>query len=463
MKKHSDHTQGSDDDAVASLIGLGNQSTRKSYYPELSAKLDELEEERTRYKKLNEELEQRVAERTSELVTLNEQLRQEILEREQIEQQLKLAKEAAEEANRNKDKYFAAASHDLLQPMNAARLLVAALRERALANDDAHLVERVHLALENAEDLITDLLDISKLDQKAVKPDISEFNLQQLLTSMEGEFQPVAHSKGLQLKAVSSSLSVRSDSRLLMRIIRNLISNAIRYTQDGRVLIGCRRQGDIVSIQVWDTGDGIPVDQQEYIFKEFRQMARHKGKNRQGLGLGLAIVERISRMLEHPVLLSSVEGRGSMFSVQVPLAEQVAPLRPSVTYFVPPPDRLQGLTILVIDNEESILVSMDALLSQWGCQVITAASEEEASELCLDEELVPDAILADFHLHDDKLGTDAVQNLRETFGQEIPAVILTADRSSECRHLFSQLRLPVLNKPVKPGKLRALLTHLLEE
>ncbi|WP_028300955.1 ATP-binding response regulator [Oceanospirillum beijerinckii] len=462
MKKHSDHTQGSGD-TVASLIGLGHQSARKSYYPELSAKLDELEEERTRYKKLNEELEQRVAERTSELVMLNEQLRQEISEREQIEQQLKLAKEAAEEANRNKDKYFAAASHDLLQPMNAARLLVSALRERALDRDDAHLVERVHLALENAEDLITDLLDISKLDQKAVKPDISEFNLQQLLNSMVGEFQPVAHSKGLQLKAVPSSLSVRSDSRLLMRIIRNLISNAIRYTQDGRVLIGCRRRGDVVSIQIWDTGDGIPVDQQEYIFKEFRQMARHKGKNRQGLGLGLAIVERISRMLEHPVLLRSVEGQGSVFSVQVPLAEQVAPLRPSVTYFVPTPDRLQGLTILVIDNEESILVSMDALLSQWGCQVITAASEEEARELCLDEEWVPDAILADFHLHDDQLGTDAVQSLRKTFGSDIPAVILTADRSSECRHLFSQLSLPVLNKPVKPGKLRALLTHLLED
>ena len=464
MKKPSDHTDHTDEDqTVASLIGLGHQSARKSYYPELSVKLDELEEERNRYKRLNEELEQRVAERTSELEALNEQLRLEIIEREEVERELKLARDAAEDANRNKDKYFAAASHDLLQPMNAARLLVSALRERNLAHEEGHLVERVHLALENAEDLITDLLDISKLDQNAVKPDISEFRLNQLLHSMSSEFQPVASSKGLFLKTIPSSFAVRSDSRLLMRIVRNLISNAIRYTQSGRVLLGCRRKGDTVSIQIWDTGDGIPSDQQDYIFKEFRQMARHKGKNRQGLGLGLAIVERIARVLEHPVVLSSVEGQGSVFSVEVPLAIQPVLVQSKVSYFTPVSDQLQDLNILVIDNEDSILISMDALLSQWGCNVITAVSEEEAKVLCLDEEFIPQVILADFHLHDDLLGTDAIQAVQSTFNQDIPAVILTADRSSECRQLFTQLELPVLNKPVKPGKLRALLTHLLED
>ena len=436
MKKHSD----TPDQTVTNLIGLGNHSARKSYYPELVSKIDELEAEKNRYKwlfenaqhgifqvlldggvltanpaivkicgyrdseqfcekvqqlesllfccadayadfryhlvqygrvfgfetlflradgqcvhvsinallkqsegaaptieafvqditerkktqdklkRLNEELEERVASRTQELVSLNDKLWQEISEREQIQKELKVAKEVAEAANKSKDKYLAAASHDLLQPMNAARLLIAALRERALQEQDAHLVERVHLALENAEDLLTDLLDISKLDQNAVNPDISDFRIDQLISSMVGEFQPVAENKGLQLRGLRSSAMVRSDSRLLLRIIRNFISNAIRYTDQGRVLVGCRRQGDILSIQVWDTGTGIPEDKQSEIFKEFQQLECHTAKDRQGVGLGLAIVERIANMLEHPLRVRSVAGKGSVFSIEVPLA-----------------------------------------------------------------------------------------------------------------------------------------------
>ncbi|MDX1399403.1 MAG: HAMP domain-containing sensor histidine kinase, partial [Oceanospirillum sp.] len=307
-------------EALTHLIGLGEQSVRKSYYPELLTKLEELEQERDRYsqlnatlEQLNEELEVRVEERTQELQSVNEQLRQEIAERQQIEIQLKQAKEAAEEANRNKDKYFAAASHDLLQPMNAARLLVSALRERTLAPADEGLVERVHLALENAEDLINDLLDISRLDQNAITPDLSSMQLNALLHSLDAEFQPVAQVKKLKLNILPTSLAVCSDSRLLMRILRNLISNAIRYTPEGRITVGCRRTPEHVLIQIWDTGDGIPADQLEMIFKEFQQLDQHRGKNRQGLGLGLAIVDRIARMLGHPVQVESLQGQGSCF------------------------------------------------------------------------------------------------------------------------------------------------------
>lgn len=413
-------------------------------------------------KRMNEELEERVAMRTQELVKLNGILRQEIAEREQIQNELKLAKEAAEEANRSKDKYLAAASHDLLQPMNAARLLISTLRERELEEQDGHLVERIHLAMENAEELLADLLDISRLDQNAVTPDITDFALSQPLHAMISEFQPVAENKGLTLKTVPTTAAVRSDPRLLLRILRNFISNAIRYTPSGRVLLGCRLKRDAISIQVWDTGDGIPENQQKNIFKEFHQLDQHKGQNRHGVGLGLAIVERMAKVLDHKLELYSVEGRGSMFAIEVPLAAQ--PLQSS-TQTIPTtqlPNHLYGRTVLVIDNDENIRSSMEALLSRWGCRLITAAGEEDAHRLCQAEAFVPEIILADYHLDNDGLGTDAVYGLRQSFARDIPAAIVTADRSSDTQQLFKQLGLPVLNKPLKPGKLRALMTHLLE-
>ncbi|RVU31160.1 NahK/ErcS family hybrid sensor histidine kinase/response regulator [Neptunomonas marina] len=422
--------------------------------------ITERKKTQARLEELNEELEERVASRTRELVKLNDQLWQEISERELAQRELKVAKEAAEEANHSKDKYLAAASHDLLQPMNAARLLIAALRERPLAQQDGQLVERVHLALENAEDLLTDLLDISKLDQNAVQPDISEFRVSQLIRSMVGEFSPVAEDKGLTISACDSQAVVRSDSRLLLRIIRNFISNAIRYTERGRVLVGCRRRADTLSIQVWDTGTGIPQEKQDDIFKEFQQLECHTMKERQGVGLGLAIVDRIAKMLDHPIEVSSVAGKGSMFAIDVPLAQNQAPSMLISSFSMPVQDRLQGLPVLVIDNEENILASMQALLSQWGCNVVTAASAAEALEACRHQDVAPEVILADYHLDHGKVGTDAIVWLREQFGLALPAAVLTADRSADCRAEFKRLALPVLNKPVKPSKLRALLTHL---
>lgn len=587
MKKRSDSRSDNSSDnsnqELTSLIGLGNLSTRKSYYPELVAKLDELEAEKNRYKwlfenaqhgifqaqldggmltanpavvaicgysgadhfcnaiddletqlfvspdeyadfryslvqsgrvfafetlfrrtdgecinvsinallkqveggrptieafiqditerkknqnrlkQLNEELEERVAGRTAELVTLNDKLVQEIAEREGIQQQLKEAKELAEQANQSKDKYLAAASHDLLQPMNAARLLIAALQERSLEQSDARLVDRVHLALKNAEELLSDLLDISKLDQNAVQPEFGDFRLNQLISALQAEFQLVAEDKGLHLRACHSSVLVRSDSRLLQRILRNFISNAIRYTEQGRVLIGCRRKPGSISIQIWDTGNGIPADKLQDVFKEFHQLDDHPGVARQGVGLGLAIVDRIARVLSHPLQVESVPGKGSMFAVEVPVIDAPQTAAPVQLFAMPVPDLLQGLTVLVIDNEENILVSMEALLGQWGCTVMTASSARQAVGRCQQTGLVPEVILADYHLDHEQLGTDAIIRVREHLGLEIPAVMLTADRSSECLQLFREQQFPVINKPVKPGKLRALLTHLAGE
>jgi len=421
--------------------------------------ITERKKSQDRLKQVNEALEERVGHRTQELLSLNAKLQQEIEEREQVQQQLKIAKDLAEQANSSKDKYLAAASHDLLQPMNAARLLIAALMERNLADQDAHLVNRVHLALENAEDLLTDLLDISKLDQNAVKPDIGEFRIDRLLESMINEFQPVAESKGLELRLSASGAAVKSDSRLLLRIIRNFISNAIRYTDSGKVLVGCRRKGALLNIQVWDTGIGIPEEKQKMIFKEFQQLQNPVAKDRQGVGLGLAIVDRIAVMLGHPIQISSQPEKGSMFSISVPLVEKVELQQAVNIADLIPTNQLSNLAVLVVDNEEAIQASMSALLKQWGCFVVTASSCEQGIKVCETNEVIPEVILADYHLDHGLLGTDAIADIRKHFGLDIPAVIVTADRSSECMQQFQVADLPVINKPVKPGKLRALLTH----
>jgi len=412
-------------------------------------------------KQLNTELEARVEKRTRELTRLNSKLWVEISEREQVQQQLEAAKEEAEQANISKDKYLAAASHDLLQPMNAARLLVSALRERPLGADEQHLVERVHLALDGAEELLTDLLEISRLDQNAVQPEKHAFAVDEILSGLVEEFKPQASAAGLTLSFIRSTTAVETDLRLLRRILRNFISNAIRYTGSGRIVVGCRRRRERLSIQIWDTGDGIAPDQLEEIFQEFRQLERRKGIERKGVGLGLAIVDRIARVLEHPVQVHSVPGRGSMFSVEVPVAELSDIAAPALTPALLPQDSLSGARILVIDNEENILVSMQALLGPWGCELMLAADEEEALAVCKSQGLPPELILADYHLDNDDLGTDAIAAVRSQLGEEIPAVIITADRSDESRQRFRQLNLPVLNKPLKPGKLRALLSHLL--
>ena len=224
--------------------------------------------------------------------------------------------------------------------------------------------------------------------------------------------------------------------------------------------MGCRRKPEGISIQIWDTGEGIPADKIEHIFQEFHQLDRDKGKDRQGVGLGLAIVDRIAKILEHPLTVHSIEGKGSVFAVEVPIAKRLDNKweKPSISQTVP--DFVAGTSILVIDNEENILVSMYTLLQQWGCNVMIATTAKEAIRLCREDCFIPEIILADYHLDDNAIGTDAIKELRKEFNQEIPGVMLTADRSTECRQMFRSMGLPVLNKPVKPGKLRALITHL---
>ncbi|MCX2685123.1 ATP-binding protein [Pseudomonas sp. DCB_AW] len=423
------------------------------------ADITERKQAQQHLQQLNDELEQRVAARTDELLEANRNLQQQITERKAIARALRDARDAAETANRSKDKYLAAASHDLLQPLNAARLLISTLRERQLPEAEQVLVERTHQALEGAEDLLTDLLDISRLDQAAVKPDVALYRLDELFGPLVSEFSSVVDAEGLKLRAHIGDYAINTDLRLMTRILRNFLSNACRYTDEGKILLGARRRGSHLRLEVWDTGRGIAEDRLEAVFLEFNQLDVGRAADRKGVGLGLAIVERIAKILGYRVQVRSWPGRGSMFSIEVPIGTEVPlpahPAMPQASAGNP----LPGRRLLVLDNEVSILESMGALLGQWGCEVVTAT--DQAGALLALRGQAPELILADYHLDHGVVGCEVVRHLREHFAVAIPAVIITADRSDQCRRALQKLGAPLLNKPVKPGKLRAVLSQLL--
>ncbi|MBD8893941.1 PAS domain-containing hybrid sensor histidine kinase/response regulator [Roseibium litorale] len=394
----------------------------------------------------NETLERRVRERTEELTYVN--------------QRLVYATHAAEEANIGKTRFLAAAGHDILQPLNAARLYSSVLVDRLREGEAGDLVRNVEAALESVEDIIGAVLDISRLDTGALKPELSVFRLDMILTALKLEFEPVAQEKGLRLRFVPTSLSVRSDRRLLRRLLQNLVSNALKYTASGSVLVGCRRRGGKIVVEVHDTGMGIPPAKQTVIFEEFHRLDDGM-RVAKGLGLGLSIVERISNVLDHPVGLSSRAGRGSCFRVTLPVAAAV-PLEAAPASLPGIPGQLNGLRVLAIDNEPDILNGMRHLLESWHCDVITARDDVEAAHLLNEAGKRPDIILADYHL-DDGTGIEAIVRLRWKFGSRIPAFLITADRSRGVRSEASGKSIEIFNKPLKPAALRAQLARCVAE
>ncbi len=407
-------------------------------------------------------LERRVKERTAALTELNNQLRQEINERAAVESRMRDAKLEAEHANLSKTKFLAAVSHDLLQPLNAARLFTSALLEHSFGSRAESLVRSVSTSLDDVENLLGTLVDISKLDAGVIKPDVTAFDLRDLLNNIAREFRQMALADGLSLSFVPSSAIVRSDSQLLARILRNFLTNAIRYTDHGRILLGCRRRGDHLLLQVWDTGPGIPGDKLTEIFQEFKRIRPPGSQPDKGLGLGLAIVDKIARMLGHTVTVDSVEGRGSVFTVKVPLGILEPKPQLSESEQVSRSDNsLTNARVWVVDNDQAICSGMQTLLEGWGCSVLTAVSLIDLERQVNLARAPVDVILADYHLDDNENGVDVVAAVNRRRRRPVPVVMITANYSNDLKlHIRNQGYL-LMNKPVKPLKLRTTLTHLL--
>ncbi|MER2604683.1 MAG: PAS domain-containing hybrid sensor histidine kinase/response regulator [Siculibacillus sp.] len=395
----------------------------------------------------NETLERRVRERTEELMRLNAELSR--------------AKAEADEANIGKTRFLAAAGHDILQPLNAARLYATSLVEKTENGPLATHAVNIDQSLDAVEEILGALLDISRLDTGALKPEFTVFRIDEILKQLRLEFEPVAKDRGLDFEVLSSTLWVRSDRRLLRRLVQNLVSNAIKYTPQGRVLVGVRRRRGRLTVEVLDTGLGIRDNQQKLIFQEFQRLDQG-AKIARGLGLGLSIVERIGRVLTHPIGLVSVPGKGSRFFVDVPTAAAMPNVAANDGAPQKATTRFDGMITLCLDNEETILDGMEALLVGWGVEVVKARDQKDASEqlaqLVKEKGRGPDMMLVDYHL-DDGNGIDAVVQLRWRFGSDIPAALITADRSPEMREDAAEKSIAVLNKPLKPAALRAVLAQ----
>ncbi|HHQ4448505.1 TPA: hybrid sensor histidine kinase/response regulator, partial [Aeromonas hydrophila] len=394
----------------------------------------------------NEHLEARVAERTHELSELNRQL---LLVNQQVER-----------ANHSKSRFLAAVSHDLTQPLNAAKLFTSSLLEMLPpADEPARIARHIDDALGATEDLITDLLDISRLEAGKFKAKKLDFALRDVFDNLKAEFGVLAQAGGIQFSVVESGVAVYSDVRLLRRVLQNFLTNAFRYNPGGRVLLGCRRLGDKVRIEVWDNGPGIPADKQEAIFDEFSRLDHSRTAREQGLGLGLAIARGIALVLGHNLTLRSWPGAGSVFAITLNLAT-----RPVATTQVAAPtqrdSQLEGIRVLCIDNESDILIAMHSLLGRWGCEVVCAQSLVQAEDLIAGG-FLPQLVLSDYHLDDGKTGLQALHMLRLAHGNDIGGIIISADRKSELQAQIREHGYGYISKPVKPLKLRALMNSIL--
>ena len=399
-------------------------------------------------------LERRVQERTAELTEANRLLQVHANEQTKIEGALRQAKEAAEAAHVSKTRFLAAASHDLLQPINAAKLYLSTLTETVEQAEAREVVNRLNRSFNSIETLLQALLDISRLDSSGAEFNITTFSLGSMLQGLADDLAPLAAEKGITLTIVPSSRWVTSDQRYLMRCVQNLVVNAIQYTERGRVLVGCRLAGNRLRIEVWDTGIGISEKDQARVFKEFTRRGGGKGT---GMGLGLSIVERACRHLDHPVWLKSRLGHGSMFSIEVPLAAPgfIGSVESAMVEAMP--EGSLDLIVMVVENDADELNAMTRKLENWGASVLAAGSTAEAVALMQEIGTPPDILLADYQLDDEDTGIDTIRTLRALAGEEIPAVIISANRQRELFQLGQEMSFSVLNKPVQPVRLRALI------
>jgi len=418
----------------AARIGGGNLTQRISINTG-----DELEDLGNQFNKMASQLEESHA-------TLERKV-------EQRTRQLELANEA-------KSRFLAAASHDLRQPLHALGLFVEQLKQPLPTRERKRIIERVGTALGAMEELFKALLDISKLDAGATAKNLSDFPVARLLARAETTFTGSAREKGLSLRIVQSSAWVRSDFILLERILFNLISNAIRYTRRGCIVVGCRLRGEQLRIEVCDTGPGIPVDQHEKIFGEFYRLDGPDHDGQLGLGLGLAIVDRLCRLLDHQIEVRSTIGKGSIFSVYVPVGQpQVEKRTASFPAFTAQSSLASGKLVVVIDDDPLVLEGMRSIFHSWGCEVIAADSDANALTGVIKADHMPDLIVSDYSLSEGRTGFDAVEKLRGALSAQIPAFLISGDTNAAPLDEAKARGFHLLHKPVDPMALRAMFHH----
>lgn len=402
-----------------------------------------------------ETLEERVEERTAALT-------REVMERRSIEVELIKARDKAEELTKSKTRFLAAASHDVLQPLNAARIFLSLLNGTGLDARQLHFAGKVDKAFGSVEEVLGTLLDISRFDSGSVEANVVPLSLAEMLTMLAAEFQPVADQKQLKLRCVPTSLFGLSDARLLRQIVQNLISNAIRYTAKGGVLIGARRKGQMIAIEIWDTGPGIPEDKRDFIFEEFRRLGQDLPDAPKGAGLGLAIVRRIARLLGHRIEVVSEVGKGSCFAIELPACASLQSLDKPQPAIGRLPVDLASFTAIVIENDLVILEGMMELLQESGMRAIPAVSAGEALETLQSLEKTPDLIIADYHL-DHGTGAAAIEALRRAVSHRIPAIVVTADHTAKVQAEIHRGGIAYLRKPIKTGDLFTLIHKVIAE
>jgi signal transduction histidine kinase/ActR/RegA family two-component response regulator len=371
-----------------------------------------------------------------------------ITERKQMEADIVAAKQRAEEANLAKSKFLAAASHDLRQPIHAQGLFLEVLAHTELSAQQRELLANVCAASDASAAMLNTLLDFSRVEAGVIEPQLQTFRLQPLLNKIEREFEPQADAKGLLYRSRETDLAVYSDPALIELILRNLVSNAIRYTDHGGLLVACRKRGARAILEVWDTGIGIAASQQREVFREFHQLGNPERDRRKGLGLGLAIVQGLARTLGHRLTLSSTPQRGSVFRLALPIAATL-PAEPSAVR--------TGLTqhlnvrVLVIDDDETVRFGMLHLLRGWGCVCDVAESIEEA--LALARAHAPDLVICDYRLREQRTGIEAIAALRTLLGKDLPALLITGDTGAERLREALDSGVPLLHKPVSTSQL----------
>jgi len=404
-------------------------------------------------------LETQVSERTAELTKLTHQLMHEVAQRRQVEKALLGAKAEADQANLGKTKFLAAASHDLSQPLNAARLFLGALCDEVATDRARELAGRIDAALDTVDELLNALLDISRLDAGAWPVNLTDVEIGPMLARLADEYRPQAQAAGLDFRVVRSHARVRTDRHLFERVLRNLISNAIRYSPRVRVLVGCRRRREGLAISVYDTGIGIEKEHLEAIFSAYYQVPSGKRGRSAGIGLGLSIVQRISRLLSLERLVHSVPGRGSLFGVVVPYGRPRRRARATAGRVAGKAAR-PSLAIAVIDDDPGVRQGLAATLAKWGHRPIAAATATDAVVQFIGADLSPDFIISDYHLAGGIKGDAAIEEVRREFDRAPAAAIMTSDPDPRLHAAARKKGLEFLAKPLSLPALRALLDRV---